>query len=526
MGIARTSAHPVAACTLAFLLVGAAAGAGCGRTAAPRTDGETGGDTAGGSGDPSVVFSGTEGEDGTTRACEGLECKRVSCSGDTVTSVSGVVTDPSGSVPLYNAIVYVPKGEVAPFTEGVSCDRCASAPSGKPMATAVTNSKGEFVLRDVPVVTDFPLVVQVGRWRRQVTVRAESKCADTKLDGSVTRLPRSKAEGDIPRIALTTGGADSLECFLRKLGIAESEFTNPDGTGRVHLYRGLHRFSAYQARVNVSGQMRWVDVQSCSPVNGTSCRIERRNWDGARINNQTPPATMLWGSTAPKTVEQGLPNEASWPASENRLSNYDMVILSCEGAENQITKDAAAKDALRSYLDSGGRVFASHFHYDWYKNPGANPLRTTATWVNNESVGDKTVTIDESFPKGKALSEWLGHVGATNAPGKVPMTELRKNVTAVHAGAQRWIYDSADLDAPKFYSFNTPLGADAEAQCGRAVYTDIHVSSGDGSGGEFPGNCTTKGMTPQEKALLFLLFDLSACVQPDSSPVTPPPVIR
>ena len=106
------------------------------------------------------------------------------------------------------------------------------------------------------------------------------------------------------------------------------------------------------------------------------------------------------------------------------------------------------------------------------------------------------------------------------------MTELKKSITTVPGtgGAadtsRRWLYSSA---APKFYSFNTPIGTPPDNQCGRGVFTDIHVSSGDASGGTFPANCTTTGFTPQEKALLFLLFDLASCIQDDNTPPAPPP---
>ena len=75
---------------------------------------------------------------------------------------------------------------------------------------------------------------------------------------------------------------------------------------------------------------------------------------------------------------------------------------------------------------------------------------------------------------------------------------------------------------PKFYSFNTPIGTPPAEQCGRGVFTDIHVSSGDIRGGTFPANCTTTGFTNQEKALLFLMMDLASCIQDDKVPPAPP----
>lgn len=469
--------------------------AACG-SSAPADDGSSSGGDQPGGGDVPGGFGPSDPNGGSSSgssggSCVGLQCNQISCPGGGTTSLSGKVYLPEGTIPLYNAIVYVPNGPVAPFTPGVTCDKCGTVPSGNPIATAVTDATGSFVLKNVPVDVDVPLVIQIGRWRRQITIpKAQvQRCADAPLAATETRLPRNKAEGDIPNIAITTGNADSLECFLRKLGIDDDEITNPDGTGRVHLYQGRRGSNSH----------------------------------GSRINASTPSGQTLWDDVT-------------------KLKAYDMVILSCEGSENNTTKSHQARENMREYLDSGGRVFASHYHYTWYKNTGSgapggyqNPLATTATWMSSENAGPQTqnVAIDTTFPKGQDFSTWMDTVGATTAPRSelVPMTELRRSVKDVNpATSRRWLHgtESSDpgVEYNKFFTFNTPIGAPADQQCGRAVYTDIHVSSGDNSGGTFPNNCVTSGFTAQEKALLFLLMDLAACIQDDNQPPVPPPPVK
>src|SRR5262249_40593265 len=139
--------------------------------------------------------------------------------------------------PVYNAIVYVPSAPVAPFSPGISCDKCGAPVSGKPVAVTLTDVKGEFTLRNVPVGKNIPLVIQVGRWRRQVVV-PEVGCKKPALPAELTRLPRNSSEGDIPHIAMVTSTGDNTECILRKIGVDESEFTGSLKNGRIHLYHG------------------------------------------------------------------------------------------------------------------------------------------------------------------------------------------------------------------------------------------------------------------------------------------------
>jgi hypothetical protein len=108
----------------------------------------------------------------------------------------------------------------------------------------------------------------------------------------------------------------------------------------------------------------------------------------------------------------------------------------------------------------------------------------------------------------------------------------RDNIQAVNpALAREWItVNNPNFpDAPtavQYMSFNTPIGAADDKICGRAVYTDLHVASVDNNTTAnalgFPASCEVRDLSAQEKAVAFMLFDLSACIQNDDKVPDPP----
>jgi hypothetical protein len=429
--------------------------------------------------------------------CTTIACNQVSCPDGGTTSLTGIVYDPAGKVPLYNVIVYIPTTSLSPLTTGASCDPCGADVSGNPLVSALTDAKGQFVLNNVPAGVPIPLVLQLGKWRRQVTVPAVPACTSAAAtDKNTMRLPKNQGEGNLPLIALTTGGADPLECLLRKVGIDDSEFTTAGGKGRVHLYSGSGVPMAMPPLVAASG--------FASTLNG-----------GAAFAD----AQTLWGSFG-------------------TLKVYDILLMACEGAQNPSTKPAAALSALAMFQDQGGRVFASHWHDYWFENQTI-PM----TWGWDDGIppppDPSDGTIDTSFPKGQAFHDWMANVGGLDSSGGVPIHQPKDNLTSVGTGSQQWVTmanPNAQAGKPpssvQYMTFNTPLGVDAGAQCGRVVYSDLHVSSGatndagvplgDRTGAPFPTGCVTTDLSPQEKALEFMLFDLSSCIQSDQTPPRPP----
>ena len=477
-----------------------AAFAGCG------SNGDAGTSKSSGASDGGVQFAvpdaGGGGDGSSVPQCIVAtgQCVDTTCPGGGTTSISGVVYDPAGNDPLYGIVAYVPSTPPSAITTGASCASCNSLYTGNPIAYDVTDSSGKFTISGVPDGTNIPLVIQVGKWRRQYTIPNVTKCTDN--DASVLlsaklALPSSQMQGDIPAIAISTGAADTLECLLVRIGVDGSEYGGgPSGTGRIHIFT------------------------TNNPLSGP----------GANTSPGAPTAsTSLW-------------------AMDSQIMPYDIVLLTCEGAE---TYDVEPQ-TLYDYAQNGGRVFASHFHYAWFTNDAAdastNPFipENLATWTPTAETYPAPSTIDAlieqtlpgggAFPRGVAMAQWLANVNALQPNGELQIDQARHNavVGSANAASLPWIVaDQNAAPAPgatQYFSFDTPFGTAAAEQCGRVVYSDLHVgaasndyggyqTSGTGYGLIQPGaivptGCTQGMLSDQEKALEFMLFDLSGCVTP------------
>jgi hypothetical protein len=440
----------------------------------------------------SGTTSGVNSPDGSTGApgCVGRACNiNWQCPAELgPTTLTGTVTIPAGTLPLYNAQIFIPSGDTPPPQDsGASCLRCDQIIPSDAAASTETDFEGRFTLVNAPHGDDIPVVIRVGKWQRIVTVKHIDPCTRTALDRDKTRMPRNKTEGNIPLIALTTGGADALECLLRrnKLGLDDTEFTTDSGSGRVHLFVGG------------------------SPAVGMSQGATRFS------------STLNGGASFP-------PANPWWDHIDN-LAKYDTLILSCEGDQVASSKSQSARSALLEYINRGGRVFASHWHNIWIAG-GPMPLSSVASFVGNQagttlaspSVAD--INMSPSFPKGVALASWLQSpsVAGSTTQGKLVIYN-GKSTTLMLKGpptTQTWVtYTSGPNVLPQYFSFNAPIGAIPSQQCGQMVFTDIHVSgstSGDTSDPtkHFPTGCITTSLSPQEKALIFMLFDLTGCLEP------------
>jgi hypothetical protein len=477
----------------------------------------------------------------------GYSCLVPKCSNaDTGTTVSGTVLDPSGKNPVYGAFVYIPDqpDTIDDISQGPGnlCGRCVQ-PSGSPITGAVTRPDGSFTITQTPVGRQIPIVVQLGKWRRMSFIDINNACGDNPItDPSLTRLPRSRDDGtkaSLPRIAIAAGAADRLQCMLLRMGVDASEFTNPDGPGSVNLFNQPPALGADPSGRYDPG------------VNG-----------GAAF----PDAAAFWSDI-------------------NQLVKYDVVLLACAG--NQTATDPtrtvpnpitdAAKASLAKYLSSGGRVLGEHYNWAWIRSyppksgsqQGVVPSpigSDVASWFPYVDAADPSSSavpagmttqalVDTSFAKGNDFAQWLVAAKAAQALGTLPLVgDIKRSAIdelAAAPSAQRWLYQPATATDPAgaaayahYLTFNlTSSGqvvdrqsTDATNLCGRFAYTGLHVDSGDTSTHAsdladdtakttpFPSCCAAGDLNPSEKAMEFMLLDLSACLSLDADATLTNPI--
>jgi hypothetical protein len=447
-------------------------------------------------GDGTVDGGGGPGSDGGGAACP---------SGG-ATTITGQVLDPAGHNPIYGVTVYTPNSALSPITTGVDAHSCGCNDfSGQPTAVTTTDADGNFTLRGAMAGTNVPLVVQIGKWRKQINVPSVTSCVTTSA-GAIA-LPKSMSDTSgtnisIPSIAVATGAADTLECVLTRIGLDASAFTGtPGATPGVHVYQG----------------------------------------SGGNAAAGSPASSTLWAST-------------------QSLEQYDLVMLSCEGQPTTSVTGSTAP-ILADYVSAGGRVYAEHYGYAFFTGASGSSYpaftyntQQVADWINvpagNDSpyatnlsgVIETTLPSGGGFPEGAAFAQWLKNVKALNGSAgggteiDIPVANARCDAVIPTSGsylATPWVQTDPSISpaSTQMFSWDMPFGAPLNdggvpAYCGRVVYSDMHDgnSSDYVTGTSVPSGCgATAALLDEEKAMEFMLFNLSACIVPPGQRPTPPP---
>jgi hypothetical protein len=501
--------------------------------------------------------------DGST--CRGLACEISStCPGGADaggTTITGTVLDPAGANPIYNAFVYVPMYDPANagaipagegiqpitggvvFPKGVSCDSCSYLYTGNPIAAANTAADGTFTITNVPAGTNIPLVVQIGKWRTHTTVASVPACGTTSA-GSI-KLPSSADGSDpivsMPQFALSMGNSDSLECLLYRIGIDLKEFTSgPSATGHVHLFTGAGMaLDGGGAGAPAGEDSLWNTLASMEKYDVSLFSCEGRETTGAD----------------PKILEQYV-NAGGRAFTSHFHYSWLAGPIDTDSSEGPYGGKTYQQNAdwasLASWYNADpGVLQGTYFH--------ANGSDLIGVKIDTELNGDAGV-----FPKGEALTQWLTTTKAFGTNG-VPADEVAiqapafdSQVNTSDPDSQPWAtYDPGSyvtgspgyekgLTAHQtaYFSFNTPVDAKATdggapPYCGRVVFTGLHVGAAAQDKTTDPTtnvydlpstmtcNPTPGNLSPQEKILEFMLFDLSACVVSDTiAPPSPITIVR
>ena len=183
-------------------------------------------------------------------------------------------------------------------------------------------------------------------------------------DKNQTRLPRTSAEGNIPRIAVTTGAADALECLTRRIGVADSEFATDGGAGASTSTRAA----------------------AAPQLHGGRHVLAR---DGALVERDQ--------------------------ARELRHRQ----ILSCEGSTSKYVdmKPQASIDNVANYANGGGRLFVSHLHFYWLQMRAPISPRRRRPYIGMDPLNERHLLTDQpDVPEGHGAGPVAERAGRERQP--------------------------------------------------------------------------------------------------------------
>jgi hypothetical protein len=431
-----------------------------------------------------------------------------------MTTVSGTVYDPGVNVPLPNITVYQPTGALIPLPDGVTCDTCASLVSPNVNNTA-TDVNGHFTLQVTPTAGSANVVMQTGRWRRQITVNGittgvdnpQPTCTAATAATCQTRLPQTAAEGNIPLTALSTGVREPFECDFAKFMGGSAEMGPPSSGKRIQLFHDT----------------------------------------GANTSPGAPDSrTNLWNSQA-------------------NLDAYSVVLLPCSGTSGELdtTLSPTEEGYFIQYIENGGKMFLDHDSVGQMLQATAAgggaavaPFNTISTWFANNPGGGGSSTPTEpgqakvtgNTPTHTLFQTWLTNQGAYGGGFLNTPTPLIRAVnpaapltTSNAATAQtfEWLRGERNNNwgtdpggnYTAIFSFDMSPSAVVPpgdpASCGRVFYSGMHVDTSRGSAaGTFPSECSLgPPESPNEMAFEYLIFALTACSTVAVPPPPPPPPV-
>ena len=400
------------------------------------------------------------------------------------TRITGIVTAPNGVDPIPGARVFLPKGTPPAFPTEIRCEACGPGDEGVDVVSRTDSAAdGRFTLRGLPELLPggkAAIYIQKGRWRRRMEVPVRP-CQDNLLSLGEAHLPRSKAEGDLPQMAVAVGDFDAIECVLQHIGIDAREFTSPKEGGAVHLFEN-----------------------------------EQRQLGGAP--GQVPLDQLLLDLRA--------------------MRKYHILLLNCTdtGGIEPFVRDPLVQKNILDYVTQGGRLYTTDWTYNFVaQQPEWSPYLcfddgSTCGTVGGRNFQGAATGFPGNFtaavpPKAsrpntqdavQGLDDWLRLPQFNLTGGQVPITDLLLGWALMKGTAPNmtryptltWLHGTTNgAERPLSVTFDYPQ----PQACGRILYSSQHTRGHQVGGVAFPRYCP-KDVIAQERVLEYLLFEVAACV--------------
>ncbi len=387
----------------------------------------------------------------------GLESGGSDASAPVVSTLTGVVKAPEGTIGISGALVYVVATAPDPIPSGVYCDECVKLESGTPYT--FSNADGSFSLGATSTGSLY-LVVQKGQFRRVRPINVTPGAVAVPLASTTLPKKTDNAAGDtIPHMAIVNGAWDKIELSLAALGLG----TVINNAGPLHIEKG-------------------VDIA-------------------------TAPYDFYAGAPSLSPGSKG--DYTKILSDYSVLSQYHVIFLPCSWSNQttcnvtQPSTDPKVKQNLQQFVKAGGKLYATDYSYEFVRQvfPGYVDWKEEKAAVGSACLPGSWDGAASSPDKG--LTDWLGAQGITTFTVQQNWTAL----DSVHAQMTTDGKGAPLLETPKIWvnanasGYGTiPTTVSFQQACGRVLYSTYHTEG------------TATGLLPQERALLYILLEVGVCV--------------
>ena len=316
-----------------------------------------------------------------------------------------------------------------------------------------------------------------------------------------------------------------------ELNGADSTLSKPDGTFKLNFFQTGEQYIVVQK--GAFRRVRSINVMAGTTAvdNDLTTLPPRTQGDDTapRMAVVTPTYDHIektlekLGITQVDMIDED--DADAFVKSSAKLSKYHVVFIPCgAGGEGGCASDrnsaTATKTALRTFVQGGGRLYATDFAYEYVH--GTWPAQVT--W-NNSFGSDGRWGADAASGRGMACgSSWTGTakfldpglkswmaVPSVNGPGAVSLIGNWSSMVKVNTvtgvdetGASARLTPTVWAQGQRSGAYE-PTTVSFQDKCGRVLFSTYHSEGG-----------TT--LDAQEKALLYILLEVNTCVGTPGQP--------